>query len=58
MMGARKKSNQSEAFIRTARELGCDADQVMFERAIRQIARPRPGSRRRPIVEKKKQSRG
>ena len=29
---------QSRAFIRTARELGCDEDQEAFKRALRQIA--------------------
>ena len=29
---------QSDRFIRTARELGCDEDQEAFKRALRQIA--------------------
>jgi len=37
------RRSQSEKFIRTARELGCDEDPEAFERAARQVVRPQKG---------------
>ena len=53
-------SEQSERFIRTARELGCDEDPEAFERAFARVVPPKrpPGpvpqnaKRRRRLTEK------
>jgi hypothetical protein len=40
-MAKRKNVDQSEAFIRTARELGCDEDPEVFERVFARIVPPK-----------------
>jgi hypothetical protein len=40
-----RKQSQRDAFIRTARELGCDVDQEAFERAVRRVASRRMRTR-------------
>jgi hypothetical protein len=39
------RTEQSERFIRTARELGCDEDPEAFKRALKQIAKAKPAPR-------------
>jgi hypothetical protein len=34
--------DQSERFVKAARELGCDEDEAHFEEALRKIGRRRP----------------
>jgi hypothetical protein len=42
------RSEQSQRFIRTARELGCDEDPEAFKRAVRKLAKaPPPAPRKR-----------
>jgi hypothetical protein len=44
----RRNERQSRRFIEAARELGCDADQETFERAVRQVVQPKIGAYREP----------
>ncbi len=37
-----KKQPQSEAFIKAARELGCDEDPAHFDAALKKVARHKP----------------
>lgn len=36
------RSEQSQAFIKVARELGCDEDESHFEEALKKIAKHKP----------------
>jgi hypothetical protein len=40
--------SQSERFIETARELGCDEDEAAFEEKLRQIATAKPKPKAKP----------
>ena len=40
------KMDQRQKFIRTARDLGCDEDPEVFERAVRKLAKASPAPRR------------
>jgi hypothetical protein len=35
-------TNQSEAFVKAARELGCDEDPAHFDAALKKVARHKP----------------
>jgi hypothetical protein len=37
-------SEQSQAFIKAARELGCDEDELRFEEKLKKVARHKPPS--------------
>jgi hypothetical protein len=47
MTKSRSSESQREAFIRTARELGCDEDPEAFKRAVRKLAKAPPAPRER-----------
>ncbi len=49
-------TKQSERFIRTARELGCDEDPEAFKRAVRKLAKAPPAPRSRTKADDDKSS--
>jgi hypothetical protein len=52
---SKSSTTQRDAFIRTARDLGCDEDQEAFERAVRKLVKaPRaPRTRRKKDAQDK-----
>ena len=47
MTKSRSSESQKDAFIRTARELGCDEDPEAFKRAVRKLAKAAPPTPRK-----------
>jgi hypothetical protein len=43
-----KPKSQHQRFMETARELGCDEDEVAFEKRLKKIAKAKPSDQPKP----------
>jgi hypothetical protein len=54
MINKKTQSEQSQRFIKAAREAGCSEDEAVFDETLKKIARHKPASSPAPGSEKQK----